>query len=164
MNPLPLLAALLLAFPISGFGLSSPIDRDINFTKGYDSKRAEAIRTVIRQERFQFLGGIVSYWDPDYGTRLSYTGDAASLNDFIASVRKLEGISMRVILYQGRDDEGRRDSAWQLDYSQARPDEVTIYLNLNAPGFAFDKVDMRWPTVPAVGGQTGEAKESPTSK
>ena len=46
-------------------------------------------------------------------------------------MRQLPGIGLRVILYHGRNDELRRDSAWQLDFSQARRDQLTVYLNLN---------------------------------
>jgi hypothetical protein len=49
-------------------------------------------------------------------------------------------MGLRVILYRGRDDELRRDSPWQLDFSQARPDQLTVYLNLNAAELEFDKV------------------------
>jgi hypothetical protein len=53
---------------------------------------------------------------------------------------------MRVVLYRGRNDERRRDSPWQLDFSQARPDELMVYLNLNAAGLDFDKVKLpEWP-------------------
>ncbi len=141
-------AFLLLTCPVTGSALSAPIDRDINFPKDYDPARAEAIRAVIRDQRFQFVGGVVSYWEPDFGTRLSFNGDAASLNDFVVALRKLAGISLRVILYAGRNDELRRDSPWQLDYSQARPNQLTIYLNLHAADFAFDKVTLpEWPPV-----------------
>jgi hypothetical protein len=48
------------------FALSIEIGRDINFPKGYDPKKADAIRKVIQDERFKFVGGIVSYWEPDF--------------------------------------------------------------------------------------------------
>lgn len=51
-----------------------------------------------------------------------------------------------MVLYRGRDDEQRRDSAWQLDFSQARPDQLTVYLNLNAATLDFEKVKLpEWP-------------------
>ncbi len=146
MKLLSLFAAAWLALPISGFALSTPIDRDISFPKDYDPARAEAIRSVIRDERFHFVGGIVSHWPPDFGTRLSFAGDAESLNDFFAAVRKLPGIELHLILYRGGNDELRRDSTWQLDFSQARPEELTIYLNLNAEGLDFSQVKLpAWP-------------------
>lgn len=136
------LAALLCvaALPLTAFALSRRIDRDIEFPKGYDAAKAEAILKVVRNERFQFVDGTVSYWEPDYGTRLSFEGDARAVTEFLAELRKLPGIRTKLILYRGRNDEARRDTAWQLDYSKAHPDRLTVYLNLNAAGMAFDKI------------------------
>jgi hypothetical protein len=132
--------------PCAGYALSRSIDRDIEFPKGYDAKKAEAIRKVIRDERFQFVGGNVSYWPPDWGTRLSYEGDAQSLNLFLTELRTIPDIALRLILYKGRSDEGRRDSSWQLDFSHARPDQLTIYLNLNSTNVDFYKIAFpEWP-------------------
>jgi len=132
--------------PVAAFALSRPIGRDIEFPKDYDPGKAEAIRKVVRDEKFRFVGGIVSYWPPDWGTRLSFEGDAASLNEFFAELRRLDGIGLRLILYRGRNDELRRDSAWQLDYSHARPDQLTLYLNLNSTNLDFYKVTFpEWP-------------------
>ena len=138
--PLALLAFL---FQIPAvLALSTPIGRDINFPENYDPQKAKAIRAVIQDERFKFVGGIVSWWEPDFGTRLSFEGNTDSLNEFLAALRRLPGIGLRVILYHGRDDELRRDSPWQLDFSQAKPDQLTVYLNLNAPGLDFKKVKL----------------------
>ena len=139
------LAALILP-TAAAFALSTPIGRDIDFPKDYDPTTAAAIRKVIQDERFKFVDGLVSYWPPDWGTRLSFTGDAGSLNDFFQALRGLRGIGLRVILYHGRDDELRRDSPWQLDFSHARPDQLTVYLNLNAKELDFYKVKLPdWP-------------------
>ena len=128
------------------FALSTPIGRDINFPNDYDPQKARAIRAVIQDTRFKFTGGIVSYWEPDFGTRLSFEGGAESLNDFLAALRRLPGIGLRVILYRGRNDELRRDGPWQLDFSQARPNQLAVYVNLNALEMDFDKVKLPdWP-------------------
>jgi hypothetical protein len=126
--------------PLAAYALSRSIGRDIEFPKAYDLQKAEAIRKVIRNERFHFVGGTVSYWPPDWGTRLSFDGDATSLNEFFAGLRRLDGIGLRLILYRGRNDELRRDSTWQLDFSHARPDQLTVYLNLRATNIDFDKI------------------------
>lgn len=139
----------LLLFPVAASAFSRSIDRDIEFPKGYDPKKAEAIRKVIRDERFNFVSGNVSYWPPDWGTRLSYEGDAASFNLFVTELRDLQGIALRLVLYKGRNDERRHDSSWQLDYSHARPDELTIYLNVNSRTLDFSKVELPpWPAKP----------------
>jgi hypothetical protein len=99
------LLVLLCVGVISSLALSITIDRDINFPKDYNPKKAEALRRVIRDSRFKFVEGTVSYWPPDWGTRLSYEGDAASLNEFIAQLHNLPGTSVRLKLFPGRDDE-----------------------------------------------------------
>ena len=138
-----LCAALL---PLAAYALSRSIGRDIEFPKNYDVQKAEAIRKVIQNDRFQFVGGTVSYWPPDWGTRLSFDGDAKSLNEFFAELRKLDGIGLRLTLYRGRNDELRRDSTWQLDFSHARPDQLAVYLNLNATNIDFYKITFPdWP-------------------
>lgn len=142
------IAALLLSV-MGVFALSTPIGRDINFPKDYDPKKAKAIRAVIQDERFKFVDGIVSHWPPDFGTRLSFEGNADSLNKFLKALRDLPEIGLRIILYHGRNDELRRDSPWQLDFSQARPDQLTVYINLNAPALELEKVKLpEWPPGP----------------
>ena len=140
--------ALVLIFQsVSMFALSVPIDRDINFPDHYDPAKAAAIRSVIRDERFKFVDGLVSYWPPDFGTRLSFTGNSKNIGDFLEALRALNGISLRLLLYRGRNDELRRDSTWQLNFSQNHPNELVVYVNLNAPGLELEKVV--WPAWPA---------------
>jgi hypothetical protein len=140
-----ILTSLLVSAP-SAFGLSRSIGRDIEFPKDYDSEKAKAILEVVQDKRFDFIDGTVSYWPPDWGTRLSFTGDAESLNDFLTALRGVKGIGLRVILYHGRDDELRRDSPWQLDFSHARPEQLTVYVNLNAKTLDLDKIKLPdWP-------------------
>ena len=126
--------------PLAASALSRRIGPDIEFPKGYDEKKAEAIRKVIRNERYNFVDGTVSYWPPDWGTRLSFKVDAPALNAFMSEIRELKGISMRLVLYRGRNDEGRLDSTWQLHYSHARSNQLTIYLNLNAREIDVSKI------------------------
>ena len=143
-KPIAILCAVLL--PLAACALSRSIGRDIEFPQNYDLQKAEAIRRVIRDDRFHFVGGTVSYWPPDWGTRLSFDGDATSLNEFFVELRKLKGIGLRLILYRGRNDDLRRDSTWQLDFSHARPDQLTVYLNLNATNIDFYKIMVpEWP-------------------
>lgn len=122
------------------FALSREIGRDIEFPKGYDPSKAQAILKVVEDARFNFVGGIVSYWPPDWSTRLSFEGDAASLNQFILALRQIPAVGFRLVLYAGRNDELRRDSSWQLDFSHAHPDELTLYLSLNSKNVDFGKV------------------------
>ena len=132
---------------VSVCALSASIDRDINFPKNYHPKKAEALRKVIRDPQFKFLEGIVSYWEPDFGTRLSYEGDATSLNEFIAQLHQLAAFSVRLKLYTPREDQSGRNASWQLDFSQAHPDELTLYVNLTAKNLKFG--DLKFPVWPS---------------
>ena len=141
-----LVLVLLVCIELPSFALSTPIGRDIEFPTNFDAQKAKAIRLVIQDERFTFLNGIVSQWPPNISTQLSFDGGEGSLNQFLAALRGIHGMSLRLVLYRGRDDELRRDSPWQLDFSQAHPDELTVYLNLNTPALDFAKVKLpEWP-------------------
>ncbi len=146
LAPSMALAAAVLIQTMTAFALSMPIGRDINFPKDYDPNKAAAIRKLIQDERFKFVEGTVSYWPPDYGTRLSFDGNVDSLNKFIGAVRQLPRIGLHVIFYHGRNDELRRDSPWQLDFSQAAPDRLTVYINLNASALDLGRLKLPdWP-------------------
>ncbi len=133
---------LFVALTLPVLALSMAIHRDIHFPKNYDPNTAAEIRSVIRDEQFHFVDGLVSYWPPDWGTQLNYAGDADQLSAFLKKVQGIKGMRMRVVLYNGRDDERRRDSDWWLDFSHARPDELTIYVNLNSRNLVLSKVQL----------------------
>ena len=133
----------LLVLPLTVMALSRRIGRDIEFPKEYDQTKAQALRAVIQDEQFKFVDGTVSYWPPNWATRLSFEGKSSeSLNTFFRKLREIDGIGLRVILFNGRDDEERRDSDWQLDFSHARPNQVTVYLNLNSKNLEFDQLEL----------------------
>lgn len=48
----------------------------------------------------------------------------------MTALRGIKGVGFRLVLYKGRDDEQRRDSTWQLDFSKAHPDMLTVYVNI----------------------------------
>ena len=128
------------------FGLSREIGRDIEFPKDFDQQKARAILEVVRDKKFDFRDGYVSYWPPDWGTRLSFVGDTTSLTEFLVALRGVQGMGLRLVLYDGRDDEGRRDSAWQLYFSHAHPDQLTVYVNLKAKSLDLSKLKLPdWP-------------------
>ncbi len=139
MKIIAVLCALVLT-PFAAKALSRSIGRDIEFPKNYSQTKADAIRHVIRDERFKFVDGIVSYWPPDWATRLSFEGGTADLNDFINELRGIRGVGLRMVLYRGRNDELRRDTTWQIDFSHARPDQLTLYLNVNSTNLDFQKI------------------------
>ena len=136
------LVAVVLLQSTHAVALSVAIDRDINFPAHFDPAKRLAILQVVQDKSFDFGGGIVSHWPPDWGTRLSYTGDADALVRFMKALHSIHGMEISVFLYRGRDDEGRHDSAWQLDFSQAHSDRLTVYLNLNSKSLDWEKVKL----------------------
>jgi hypothetical protein len=40
------------------------------------------------------VDGLVSQWPPGYGTRLTFEGNAESLNEFLAAARRLPGMGL----------------------------------------------------------------------
>src|SRR5688500_15645340 len=74
-------------------GLSAPA---IRFPSNYDKARCDQIVAVLRQPEFKFVDGLISLWPPKWGTTLVYGGDAKSLGQMIAALRKLEFVSVKV--------------------------------------------------------------------
>ena len=140
----------LLVLPLTVMALSRRIGRDIEFPKAYDRLKAQALRAVIQDEQFKFVDGTVSYWPPDWATRLSFEGNSESLNTFFRKLREIDEMGLGVILFKGRDDEKRRDSDWQLDFSHTRPNQVTVYLNLNSKHLELNQLELpEWSPKPA---------------
>jgi len=125
-----------LLVPLTVMALSRRIGRDIELPKEYDQTKAQALRAVIQDEQFKFVDGMVSYWPPDWATRLSFEGKSESLNTFFRKLREIDGIGLRVILFKGRDDEERRDSDWKLDFSHAR-DQLAVFPLRSRPGLPY---------------------------
>src|SRR5579862_9064971 len=79
------------------FALSLPLPQpEIFFPMGYDTNRAEQVDSVLRSGKFKYLGGLVSYWAPDWSTTLVYDGDAKTLAAFLAALNGVSGLSVRV--------------------------------------------------------------------
>ena len=81
----------------SAFGLSRSLSQpEIYFPKGYDTNRVARVHAALRAEEFKYLGGLVSYWEPEWSTTLVYDGDAQSLTAFLAVLNEINGIIVRL--------------------------------------------------------------------
>ena len=147
---IPALAALVLAAfapAVSALseGLNSP---KIHFPKSYDEARAEKLGAVIRSEKFRYLGGLTSYWEPEWSTTLVYEGDAAALNAMLAGFHAVEKITVRVTFSPDLAKEtgsALQAGSWWVMYSHTSPDTVTVRVNLAADGFKGDKLELILP-------------------
>jgi len=131
------------------FGLSSSLPQaEIFFPKGYDSNRAEQVRSVLRSDRFQYLGGLTSYWEPEFSTTLVYDGNAQSLTAFLAALNEVKGISVRLMFSNDLSKEtgsALQAGSWWAVYSHTMPDTITVRINLAAESLGRDKFELRLP-------------------
>ncbi len=126
-------------------GLPQP---DIFFPKGYDTNRADRILSVLRSNQFRYLGGLTSYWEPEWGTTLVYQGDAANLTAFLAALNEVEGVTVRLTF--SRDLARETGSAlqagsWWVKYAHTAPNSITVRINLAAPALGGDKFELKLP-------------------
>ncbi len=149
---IPILSAITLAAAVQcAFGLHMVLHGPtICFPQGYDTHRAGAVQSVLGSDRFKFLGGHA--WDHDFGqppgARLVYGGDAGSLTALLAALNEIKGIRVRLTF--SRDLSKETGSAlpagsWWVEYSHAKPDTVTVRVNLAAESLGRDKFELILP-------------------
>jgi hypothetical protein len=122
----------------------------ILFPSGYDTNRAEQLTSVLGSDRFKFLGG--DAWDNDLGqapgTILVYGGDSQSLTAFLAVLNEIKGLSVRLTFSRDLSKEGGSalpTGSWWVEYSHAKPDSVTVRVNLAAESLERDKFELILP-------------------
>jgi hypothetical protein len=133
----------------SAFGLSRSLPQpEILFPIGYDTNRAEQVHSVLRAERFKYLGGLVSYWEPEWATTLVYEGDAQSLSAFLAALNEVQGVTVRLTFSSDLAKETGRallaGSGWVM-YSHTQPNTITVRVNLAAEALGREKFELRLP-------------------
>ena len=149
---IPTLIAVTLAAAVQfAFGLSLEVSQPtIFFPNGYDTNRAEQVKSVLRSDRFKYLGGLAR--DGDFGqppaTTLVYGGDAQSLTAFLSALNEVKGISVRLTFSSDLSKEtgsALQAGSWWVEYSHATPDTVTVRVNLAAESLGRDKFELRLP-------------------
>ncbi|MFM6131488.1 MAG: hypothetical protein ACKPBV_22710 [Sphaerospermopsis kisseleviana] len=146
---LALVAVALAATVHLAFGLSRSLPQpEIFFPKSYDTNRAEQVLSVLRSDRLKYLGGLTSYWEPEFSTTLVYEGDAQSLTTFLAALNQIKGISVRLTFSSDLSKEtgsALQAGSWWVVYSHTIPDTITVRLNLAAESLGRDKFELRLP-------------------
>ena len=121
---------------------------EIHFPANYDIKRKESISAVITSDKFRYLGGLTSFWEPEWSTTLVYEGNVKSLNEFLAGLWRVEGLQVRVTFSSDLSAEtgsALQAGSWWLIYSHTRADTVTVRLNLAAETFKDDTLELLLP-------------------
>jgi hypothetical protein len=122
----------------------------ILFPNGYDTNRAGQVKSVLGSGRFKFLGG--DAWDNGFwqqpGGILVYGGDSRSLTAFLAALNEIKGISVRLTFSRDLSKETGSElpaGSWWVEYSHAKPDTVTVRVNLAAESLGRDKFELILP-------------------
>lgn len=120
----------------------------IFFPRGYSTNRAEQIQAVLGSGQFKYLGGMTSYWPPEWSTTLVYAGDQQQLNAFLANLNEISNLSVRVTLSPDLSKEtgsALPSGSWWVKYSHTAPDTITVRVNLASESIERDKLELRLP-------------------
>jgi len=141
------LAIAALTLPVFALSRSLP-EPEIHFPKGYDTNRADQIHAALRSDKFKYLGGLVSYWEPEWGTILVYDGDAGTLTTFLGKLNEIKGVAVRVMFSNDLSKEtggALQAGSWWVKYSHTAPDTITVRINLAAKTLGGEKFELRLP-------------------
>jgi len=131
------------------FALSRSLPQpEIFFPKSYDTNRAEQLHSILRSDRFKYLGGLTSYWEPEWSTTLVYAGDGQALTTFLGALNEVKGISVRLTFSSDLSKEtgsALQAGSWWVVYSHTMPDTITVRINLAAESLGRDKFELRLP-------------------
>ena len=131
------------------FALSHGLPRpEIFFPKGYDTSRTERLHSVLRSEKFKYLGGLTSYWEPKWSTILVYEGDGKTLEGFLGSLNEIDGINVRLTFSADLSKEtgsALQAGSWWAVYSHTMPDTITVRINLAAESLGREKFGLTLP-------------------
>jgi hypothetical protein len=79
---------------------------------------------------------------------LVYGGDSQSLTAFLAGLNEIKGIGVRLTFSLGLSKEGGAAlpaGSWWVEYSHAKPDMITVRVNLAAESLGRGKFELILP-------------------
>ncbi len=133
----------------SAHALSETLHRPkIFWPQNYDTNTAAQVHRVLNSDKFRYLDGITSYWEPRWPTTLAYDGDAQALSAFIKALNDVQGINVRLTLSRDLSKESRGSMAagsWWVEYSHTMPDTLTLRINLAAEALGAEKFELPLP-------------------
>lgn len=118
----------------------------INFAKGYDPQRVDAVQAVLGNRNYHYLNGMISYWPPEWGTTLVYAGDTRSLNAFLEELSQVKGMRVRVQFSKDLSKEtgsALAAGSWFVKYRQTERDVITVRVNLAAKDIDLSALELR---------------------
>lgn len=116
---------------------------DIFFAKHGDTNRQAQVLSVLRTEGLNYVGGLTSYWEPDFATTLVYDSAPKTLNQVLARLTAIPGFTVKVTFARDLAKEtggALRAGTWWVIYRHSRPEAVEVRINLAAGGFALEEL------------------------
>jgi len=99
------------------------------------------MRSGLRSDKFKYLGGLTSYWEPKWSTTLVYEGDGQALTTFLVALNAAKGMSVR-LTFSGDLSNGTGSALqvgiWWVIYSHTMPDTITVRVNLATQSLGGD--------------------------
>jgi hypothetical protein len=130
----------------TAFALSRELhEPEVFWPKGFDEKAAHAVTAVLKDARFKFKSGLISYWEPKFETTLAYDGDTSSLNAFVAALAKVNGVNVKVTFAKDLSKETHGyppAGAWWVQYAHDAPNDVIVRVNLADPKLDIEKLEL----------------------
>ena len=152
MNRISLLAIIALALATTAHrvsALSETLHRPkIFWPKNHNGVIAAQVHQVLNSDKFKYLEGMTSYWEPKWPTTLAYDGDAQALSAFIKALNEVQGITVRLTFSMDLSKESRGSLAagsWWVEYAHTTPDTLTIRINLAAETLGREKLELTLP-------------------
>ena len=104
--------------------------------------------SVLRSDRFKYLGGLTSYWEPEWSTTLVYEGDGKALAAFLAALNEVKGMNVRLTFSADLSKEtgsALQAGSWWVKYSHTMPNTITVRINLAAEALGRDRFELKLP-------------------
>jgi len=165
MKTLSTLALVLLLVLLTGAYANATVillpSPNIDFDTGVDQKLVEALRRVVGDKRFQFLGGgQYMGWGPEHdSTSLLYGGDTKALAEFLSRLNRAPGLQVTVRLVHDISSElipeqpdfavidggelkikyrAKPVPSWEAEYYKHPGDRIEVSINLAAKGIRVE--------------------------
>lgn len=139
-----------IVFYDSAFSLSRAVagEPSIFFPLSYDQAKADAIQKALRNEKYRFIDGLISYWEPRWSTTLSFGGDTRSLNELLQNLIHLKLVEIKVTFSKNLSQEsgtGMSAGSWWVIYEHTHPNRLTIRINLASEDIDPAKLELLIP-------------------
>ena len=144
-----LIGSVLAVWVHSAVALSETLNQPrIFWPKNYDTNKAEQVHAVLRSDKFKYVDGMISYWEPNWSTTLVYDGDAQALSAFMGALKEVKGMKVHLTFSNDLSREtgsALRAGSWWVKYVHTTPGIITVRINLAAESLGREEFTLQLP-------------------